>query len=157
LLISQKAFALSPEQLMRSRYSAYAINATNYIYQTYAKSSQAQQSVDDIATWANQTTWLKLIVHCASNFSLKEKTTTSRKKAPNKVQQENVPTVCFSAYYQHQGRYFLMKETSRFILEDNLWHYLDGEVSDSKELAIPKRNEQCFCQSKKKFKHCCGA
>ena len=118
LLISQKTFAQSPEKLMRSRYSAYAKNAAEYIYHTYAKSSQVQQSVTDIESWAEQTTWLKLLIHSASDVSLTNKTS---------------PTVCFSAYYQHQGLYYLMKETSQFFLEHGEWRYLDGEVSESEK------------------------
>ncbi len=149
LLINQKAQANSPEQLMRSRYSAYATNEAEYIYQTYAKSSQTEQSLNDIKEWASQTTWLKLVIHSVSNFSSGE-----QDKKSNHI---NYPTVCFSAYYQHQGHYFQMKETSRFTVENNQWRYLDGEVSESEELITPKRNEFCFCQSKNKFKRCCGA
>ena len=74
----------------------------------------------------------------------------------NANEEQNFPTVCFSAYYKHQSKYYLMKETSRFVFEENQWRYLDGEVSTSEELVALKRNERCFCNSNKKFKQCCG-
>jgi SEC-C motif-containing protein len=152
LIISEEVKAISSEQLMRSRYSAYATKSANYIYNTYAESSKALQSIRDISMWAKETKWLKLIIHSASEYSLnKDNDSTNSSNEDN-----NYPTVCFSAYYRHQGTYYLMKETSRFMLEDSQWRYLDGEVSTNEELIAPKRNELCFCNSQKKFKHCCG-
>jgi SEC-C motif-containing protein len=135
--------ANSPEQLMRSRYSAYATQQAKYIYLTYAHSSQAQQSIDDIAQWAAETKWLKLIIHYASDH---------KKDLAN----HNNAQVEFSAFYQVHRQIWQMREQSNFVLEDSAWRYLDGEVSDSKALNKPKKNEFCFCGSEKKFKHCCA-
>lgn len=156
LVIEKKLEAKSPEQLMRSRYSAYATNAADYIYHTYAQPSRALQSIVDIDEWANATTWLKLIVHSASDFSSNH-CTIDESSTDFSADINSLPNVCFSAFYQHQGSYFLMKETSRFVKENNQWRYLDGEVSINEALDTPKRNEPCFCNSKKKFKKCCGA
>lgn len=152
LVINEELKAISPEQLMRSRYSAYATKSADYIYQTYAESSKEQQSINDISEWAQETKWLRLTIHSASEHTLEMNN--SAINAAN--EEQNFPTVCFSAYYEHQSKYYLMKETSRFIFEENQWRYLDGEVSSSKELVTPKRNERCFCNSQKKFKQCCG-
>jgi SEC-C motif-containing protein len=135
--------ANSPEQLMRSRYTAYATKQAEYIYLTYAHSSQNENSVDDIAQWAAQTTWLKLIIHSASDH---------KKDLANNDHAQ----VDFSAFYQLQGKIWQMREKSNFIIEDGVWRYLDGEVSDSDALNKPKRNEVCFCGSEKKFKQCCA-
>ena len=135
--------ANSPEQLMRSRYSAYAKKQAEYIYLTYALSSRAEQSIDDIAQWAAQTSWLKLIIHHASDYQ-------------KDLASTGTAQVEFSAFYQHQGRIWQMRERSNFIIEENAWRYLDGDVCDSKALNKPKRNELCFCASEKKFKHCCA-
>jgi len=154
LLINNEKKSQSPEQLMRSRYSAYATKAADYIYKTYAESSKVQQSISDISAWAKETKWLRLVIHSASDYAV---CNVDDKVEGSESILNNLPTVCFSAYYQHQGEYFLMKETSRFVLEDSQWRYLDGEVSNNVELATPKRNELCFCHSQKKFKHCCGS
>jgi SEC-C motif-containing protein len=134
---------------MRSRYSAYATEAADYIYQTYAQASRALQSIADISAWAKETKWLKLTINAASDY-----TELNAVNADNKGQ--HLPTVCFSAYYQYQGEYFLVKETSRFVVEKGQWRYLDGEVSNNEALIAPKRNQACFCDSDKKFKQCCG-
>jgi SEC-C motif-containing protein len=153
LFINQQAQARSPEQLMRSRYSAYAKKSADYIYNTYAESSRSHQSLTDILAWAKDTKWLKLTINSASEYA-----DINIKKSINSDKKEDKSnTVCFSAYYQHQGTYFIMKETSRFIVEDSQWRYLDGEVSINEELPTPKRNELCFCYSNKKFKQCCGS
>ncbi len=144
LLINQNKLAQSPEQLMRSRYSAYATNNAEYIYKTYADISQCAQSISEIKEWAEQTTWLKLVIHSTSSFV-------------NKHCKSTLPTVHFSAYYQHLGKYYQLSEKSQFCFERKQWRYLDGEVSQNDELAIPGRNEHCFCGGDKKFKRCCGA
>lgn len=152
LIITEEVIAISPEQLMRSRYSAYATKSADYIYQTYAKTSREKQSLNDISEWAQETKWLRLIIHSASEYTIE-----INNNAINDANEEqNFPTVCFSAYYKHQSKYYLMKETSRFVFEENQWRYLDGEVSTSEELVALKRNERCFCNSNKKFKQCCG-
>ena len=142
-LIMATKLANSPEQLMRSRYSAYATNNAEYIYLTYAKSSRLEQSIADIEQWAAQTKWLKLVVHSASEYQ------------KNNVNKESAQ-VGFSAFYLHLGKIWQMRENSNFILENNDWLYLDGDVSESKVLSKPKRNDTCFCQSNKKFKQCCA-
>lgn len=142
-IIMAEKLAETPEQLMRSRYSAYAKKNAEYIYHTYAFASQKEQSIDDIAQWAQQTQWLKLVIHFASDH---------QQDLANNMKSQ----VEFSAFYQHQRQIWHMRERSNFVIEDNAWRYLDGEVSDSLALARPKRNEQCFCGSKKKFKQCCA-
>lgn len=142
-LIKATKQADSPEQLMRSRYTAYAIKDATYIYLTYAASSRLEQTIVDIEQWASQTKWLKLVIHQASNYQHDRKN--------NKSAQ-----VEFSAFYLHNERIWHMRENSNFIIEDNAWRYLDGDVSESKALTKPKRNDMCFCQSNKKFKQCCA-
>lgn len=139
-LIIKSKLAQSPEQLMRSRYSAYAINQVNYIYNTYSSESKKGQSLIDISSWAKETTWIKLSIVNSSPFK--------------KIQ---YPTVEFEAIYKSQDKYFKMKEKSRFIMENNSWAYVDGTNLEHNELISPNRNDKCFCLSEKKFKKCCGA
>ena len=134
----------TPEQLMRSRYSAYATGSSQYIFNSYAKEKQPQNPLNDIAQWAKETRWLALHINQGNNTSLSD------------IQAEQLPTVDFTAYYLHEKHYYKMNECSRFVIENNQWHYLDGEVSEHIELASPKRNDNCFCGSNRKFKKCCG-
>lgn len=143
VIITGSNIASSPEQLMRSRYSAYATKQAEYIFRTYADISRKTQNIDDITQWANETKWLKLVIHHASNFQ--------HDLLDNKNAQ-----VEFSAYYSHQGQICHMRENSNFIIENNQWRYLDGDVSENSEIDKPKRNQLCFCGSAKKFKQCCA-
>ncbi len=146
-IINQQTIALTPEQLMRSRYSAYATKNAAYLYQTYAEQSRKTQSIDDIQTWAAQTTWLRLTIVTSDNISL---------QAMNNQVNESLPIVHFKAFYFYNKTPYLMEEKSRFIVEDNQWRYLDGDVITDVALATPKRNDPCFCQSGLKFKRCCA-
>lgn len=139
-----KVFPKIPEQLMRSRYSAYAVNNAQYIYNTYASAKQKENPIDEINQWAQQTQWLKLNVNHASPSSV------------NNFNPQVLSTVSFDAYYLHQQQLYKMSECSRFVLEQEQWKYLDGDVADHIELPYPKRNDTCFCSSGKKFKKCCG-
>lgn len=139
-LILKKVNAKSPEQLMRSRYSAYALKHSEYIYETYSNASKNQQSINDIAIWAKETNWLNLRVLNASEFK-----------------NNATPTVEFEAIYKNAGILYKMNEKSTFIQENNLWRYVDGSQVNFDEIPTPKRNDECFCLSGKKYKKCCGS
>lgn len=141
-LITGISKANSPEQLMRSRYTAYATNNAKYIHHTYSQKNQKEHSIDDIEQWAQQTRWLKLVIHKVSSFNEKQNS-------------DELAQVEFSAFYLYQGKINHMRECSNFIFEADEWRYHDGEVSINHIVTKPKRNESCFCQSNKKFKQCC--
>lgn len=141
-LIHPKVSPQTAEQLMRSRFSAYATKNAAYIYTTYADKSKTQQSLSDIEQWANESYWLALEVHESNGDSVK-----------------------FSAYYLVENTLCCLTEKSKFIIEQGLWRYLDGEINSHEELFQVKRNDICPCNSYptafsvkkgKKFKHCCG-
>ena len=138
------ALPKTPEALMRSRYSAYAVNDAHYIYNTYANAKKNDNPLDDITQWAQQTQWLKLKIKNASAHSL------------DNISSEKLATVSFDAYYQHNHQFYKMSECSRFVIEQDQWRYLEGDVAVHLELKQPKRNDPCFCLSGKKFKKCCG-
>ena len=58
----------------------------------------------------------------------------------------------FKAYYKENGRIQVLHEKSSFIKEDGIWKYLDGKLYNTKI----ERNEDCPCESGKKYKKCCG-
>lgn len=150
LIINGIKEAETPEQLMRSRYSAYATKNAQYIYQTYALKSQKRQSIEEIKNWAEQTQWLNLTI---------EQTKECFKENFKAIKNNNspLPTVTFCALYIHNKSFCQMSEISRFTLENNLWRYLDGEIVEHIEISPPKRNDRCLCQSNRKFKHCCAS
>ena len=150
----------TPEQLMRSRFSAYATNNSQYIYDTYAKSSQAEQSITDIAAWSDACIWIALRIHPKNNEEL---------KAKNSAEQ----FVEFSAYYIYDDSLCELRENSRFVKEkcseqpkqNTQWRYLDGNIITNNELSKISRKAICPCNhypsawSPKqglKYKHCCA-
>lgn len=98
--------ASSAEALMRSRYSAYVQKNALYLQQSWHHSTRPA----DLTTASLQgTKWLGLIIIG----------TTSQDNAH--------ATVIFEAKFRHaKNKTQTLKETSRFILEDGHWFYIDG-------------------------------
>ncbi|CAM4397525.1 YchJ family protein [Pseudoalteromonas ostreae] len=126
--------ATSPEQLMRSRFVAYALKNAKYIYQTYAQEKQAENPIKEIADFANSCRFIKLTVFSAD-------------------QQEHTGCVEFCVSYFYQNLFCQLHEKSSFIKEDGQWRYLDGEIFPIADIKI-KRNDECPCGSGKKYKKC---
>ena len=142
LFITQKKFPNTAEQLMRSRFSAYAIKNGQYIFETYGATQRLKQSVSDIQSWADECSWLALVVHESSES-----------------------TVEFTAFYVVDNTLCELREKSNFALEQGQWRYIDGDITAHNEIAKIKRNEICPCNKYptawsakrgKKFKHCCA-
>lgn len=131
--------AETAEQLMRSRYSAFATGNDDYIKTTCAgpalvseESSSKEQQPRDIK-------WLSLTI-------------LSTKQGQAKDQKGRVE---FVACYQEDRRFIQLRELSEFHRIDGRWFYVDGQLAPTKELKV-NRNAPCPCQSGMKFKKCCG-
>lgn len=135
-IINKEKQANSPQALMRSRYSAYATKQGEYILNTYSNDSAKKQSLIDIQQWADNCKWVNLIIH-------------------NNSDQKN-NEVEFSAYYIENKQLCMIRERSRFHLENSSWVYNDGDILRSMCFERVKRNDLCPCQSNKKFKACCN-
>ncbi|MDF1757049.1 MAG: YchJ family metal-binding protein [Legionellaceae bacterium] len=139
-ILGEKA-ASTPEKLMRSRYSAYAIANTEYIKQTMQGKALLGYNVEDSKKWASKVIWLGLQVHNAY-FETKEK-----------------GFVEFSAKLIDDGRLHEIHELSEFSLIDGLWFYIQGTMLPASDKLVGSkisRNSLCLCGSKKKFKSCHG-
>ena len=105
--IEGKEKAKTAEELMRSRYSAYAVSAIDYLIDTTYKTLRKDQSYSDIEQWSKENRWQKLEVLNST---------------------EN--TVEFKAYFldysNHQQVHY---EKSTFIFEDGSWYYSFGEFN----------------------------
>ena len=131
--LNGEALPLSAEQLMRSRYTAYATGNAVYLTETWHAS---QRSVDLTARLSESfagTTWLGLNVTCCNHGI-----------------HENEAFVTFFARYREKERESAIAERSRFLREEGRWYYVDGTAP-----AIG-RNDRCPCGSGKKYKKCCG-
>lgn len=96
---------LTAEKLMRSRYSAYAMQAADYLIATTHSSTRKNHSKSDILEWSKSNQWLKLQVLEAT---------------------EN--TVEFRAYFlDSRLKAQMHHEKSFFKKEKDSWFYVDGE------------------------------
>lgn len=177
---SQLAFPETPEQLMRSRFSAYVTGNSQYIYDTYAKSSQASQSVKEIDEWSKACTWIALKIHSTRADNSDSKASTEQ-------------FVEFSAFYITDNILCELRENSRFVLEAAIcdgitdddtseentgaenktvignqalqWRYIDGDIIEHCEISKISRKALCPCndyptawsvKKGKKYKQCCA-
>lgn len=129
------ARAQSAQQLMMSRYSAFATREHQYLIDTHHVDTRGSLSLAELESSNSGTTWLGLEIISATDLS-----------------------VNFRAYFQqltlqNERDIHCLHENSRFILEENRWYYLDG-VHDPDLAVLPNRKEPCFCGSGKKFKNC---
>ena len=97
--------APTAEVLMRSRYSAFATGAADYLVNTTHISKRRLHNKKDILDWSQANKWLKLEVLATT---------------------EN--TVTFKAYYLDENlKAQVHYEHSTFKLENEKWFYVDGE------------------------------
>ena len=129
-----QAHAESASQLMRSRYSAFALQQIDYIVQTTALGQQASLDVGAIADWSKSNQWLKLEV-LNSNEKL----------------DKNHAQVEFKAHYHDGKQEQVHHEVSHFVQQDGVWYFLDPTT----EMQITMK-QACICGSGKKFKQCCA-
>jgi SEC-C motif-containing protein len=101
------------EQLMRSRYSAYALVKAHYLYATHHPDKRPN-SVAEIQTWAESCTFEKLEVLGRSLGGPTDK----------------IGKVEFRAHYRESGEMHVMQEHSRFRRYRGQWVYYDGTFAD---------------------------
>ncbi len=125
--------AESPLELMKSRYSAYALGNGRYLVDTAVPENRYEADVELIEEHAKQTQWLSLQIVDAS-------------------EENDSGMVEFKAFYDENGTVKMLHERSRFVKLDGRWFYADGKLFDTKV----GRNDPCPCGSGKKYKKCCG-
>lgn len=136
-IIDGERAALSPEELMRSRYSAYVKGDGKYLVYSCAKESRYEDDIELIEEFSNSVEWLKLEVLDSYDDTVEFKAYYLENKVSTNTTTQNIK---------------LLHERSKFILEDGVWKYLNGELFNSRI----ERNESCPCGSGKKFKKCCA-
>ncbi len=97
--------APTAEKLMRSRYSAFASGAADYLANTTHISKRRYLNKKEILAWSKANKWLKLEVLASTET-----------------------TVTFKAYYLDENlKAQVHYEHSTFKFENNKWFYVDGE------------------------------
>ncbi|MCL2805569.1 MAG: YchJ family protein [Treponema sp.] len=141
--ISGKAKAPTAQELMRSRYSAYAEHEIDYIINTCVRRGDKDIDYKSTRDWSEKSKWLGLKI-----ISVEKGAVT-----------DTEGTVEFEATYERDGLRDVHHETAVFKKENDEWLYLEGNISVRTIVrSSPKtgRNEPCPCGSGKKFKHCCA-
>ena len=135
--------AETAEQLMRSRYSAFAKHEIDYVIATQDSASRGELNRNEIEVWSKESEWKKIEI-VSTEDGLKADET-------GKVE--------FKATYIVGDKEVIHHEKSSFKKEDGDWFFVEGEVlRDQVKRAGPKvgRNDPCPCGSGKKFKKCCN-
>ncbi|MDR2259256.1 MAG: YchJ family protein [Treponema sp.] len=141
--IAGTAQAPTAEALMRSRYTAYAEHAVDYIISTCVQKDGAGIDVKQTRNWSEKSRWLGL------------KIISTEKGGPADTE----GTVEFEASYEREGLKDIHHERARFKKQEGRWLYDEGDIEPKTVVrAGPKvgRNEPCPCGSGKKYKHCHG-
>lgn len=128
--------AAHPEQLMRSRFSAYVIRNYEYVLGTYSPQQRKHLSLQDLSDSAVGTKWCSLEIITSSMNG-------------------NDGSVEFIATYAIDAEFFSMHEISSFEKQGSNWYYTTGVAGTRSGKLTPSRNDKCPCGSGKKFKKCC--
>jgi SEC-C motif-containing protein len=120
-------------ELMKSRYSAYALGKGSYLVQTSIKEHRYEADAALIGEFARNSEWIRLEIVKSSETG-------------------ETGMVEFKAYYREKESIRLHHEQSMFIKEAGEWFYDEGKLFNT---GIG-RNELCPCGSGKKYKRCCG-
>jgi len=125
----------TPEALMRSRYSAFALGLSDYLLATWHSSTRPVELAPDPAT-----EWKRLVIVNAE---------------PALEESGQVHFQAFFFEHAHgRKRWHVLEEVSRFVKEQQRWRYVDGTTSLTR--LKPGRNDLCLCGSGRKLKVCCG-
>jgi SEC-C motif-containing protein len=104
------AAAETAEQLMRSRFSAYALGKVDYLIGTRPAAKRAEESREELATYCKAVSCVGLKIIAKEKGGKDDET----------------GVVTFHASLQTNGRRSLHIETSTFARENGRWVYVDG-------------------------------
>lgn len=105
---SEEKFAPTAEKLMRSRFSAFAIPNSEYLWKTTLPSKRKFHDKNDLESWGKENTWTKL-----------------------EIIQSSEREVEFKAYFTDKfGKENIHHEFSTFKKVDKKWYYVSGKFLD---------------------------
>jgi SEC-C motif-containing protein len=138
IYINDQAKPETPEELMRSRYTAYTQANIDYIRRTMKAPALNHFNAESAKQWAMTVQWLGLEVIRSSLDNAKG-------------------YVEFIAHFSAQSKKDSIHELSEFHALDGQWYYVDGKHNQPKPHTKVKigRNDPCSCGSGKKYKACC--
>lgn len=101
--------AVTAEQLMRSRYTAYTLADGDYLMKSHYSKTRPIQDKAEIISWSKSVLWMRLVI-----------LNTTKGQA-----NDTSGTVEFKAYFMHQGEVDGIHENSEFKKENGHWVYVD--------------------------------
>lgn len=135
--LNEQTHPQTPEQLMRSRYTAYSQANITYIKKTMLGKPLMHFNEDEAEKWTKSVYWLGLKV--IDSF----------------MENEEKGFVEFIASFLEKNQVKTICERSEFHKQNEHWFYVDGVNTATKKHPIKiGRNSVCPCGSGKKFKNC---
>ncbi len=139
-----KAKPATAEQLLRSRYTAFALGEVDYVLKTHHSRTIHEVKREEIEDWSKNSEWLGLnIVQFEGG-----------------TEKDDKGTILFRAQYTTGGKTHDHWEQSYFEKEGGEWRFLDAKGVQAGPIRRegPKvgRNDPCTCGSGQKFKKCHG-
>jgi len=113
--LTQERLAPTAEKLMRSRYSAFALGAADYLISTLAPERRSPNERRMLEQELRQTQWVKLEIVDTQAGSVTDAT----------------GVVEFNAYFIAPSGAGCLHERSNFRKEGEKWFYVDGQVKVS--------------------------
>jgi len=142
--ISGTRKAPDPVALMRSRYTAYALQIMPYLAATLHPGQRHDYDEAGAARWARESQW--------ENLEILD--------VPAVPADGTTGTVEFRATYRRKGEKIVHHERAEFRKIGDTWYFFDGKMVGPGQVRrdAPKvgRNDPCPCGSGKKYKKCCG-
>lgn len=143
-MIQGKKKATTAEDLLRSRYTAFARGDVDYILETHHSRTRQDVKREEIEDWSKNSKWLGLKV--------------VQKEAG--LASDTQGTLVFCAQYFAENKKHDHWEQSFFEKENGEWRFLDAKGIQVGPYVRPEpkvgRNDACPCGSGKKFKKCCA-
>lgn len=142
-IVAGKKMAVTPLELMRSRYTAHVCKEMPHILRTMrGKALKLFDEEKTYSEWFELSKWQKLEIIDAPEV--------------DKYAKDGI--VEFKAYYSFKDVDQILHERSKFIKENNHWFYVAGQQKNPQVQTSVKigRNDNCPCNSGKKYKKCCA-
>ena len=142
--LSGTSKAPTAEALMRSRYTAYATGATDYVVATHDPKKRISSLREQVEKWARGAQFTSLEVRSTDGGG------------PG----DSLGEVEFVATYLEDGKTHTLREISTFRKIKGAWFYVGGKTPHTETVVRPDlkvgRNDPCPCGSGKKYKKCCA-
>jgi SEC-C motif domain protein len=139
-IIEGKREAKTAEELMRSRYAAYALGNIDHLMNSVHPKSPGEADRNSTEAWAKNAQWERIeILDTAAG-----------------QEGDEVGEVEFIAHFKLQNIPQTHHERAVFKRHQGKWLYFDGEQKKPEPVRRTKvgRNDPCPCGSGKKFKKC---